>query len=66
MISTLNVVELPYFHLSSSKPAIRIGLIYADAYLLVFNAPYVGQISGGLREGMALYLQGVVLAIVDR
>ncbi|KAF4101770.1 hypothetical protein G5714_018202 [Onychostoma macrolepis] len=30
------------------------------------NLPYVGQISGGLREGMALYLQGVIPINADR
>ncbi|XP_050991775.1 uncharacterized protein lgals4 isoform X3 [Labeo rohita] len=30
------------------------------------NLPYVGEISGGLREGMALYLQGVIPTNADR
>ncbi|XP_073707059.1 uncharacterized protein lgals4 [Garra rufa] len=30
------------------------------------NLPYVGQISGGLKEGMALYLQGVIPSNADQ
>ncbi len=33
---------------------------------LLQNLPYVGQISGGPREGMTLYLQGVVPTNADK
>uniref|UniRef100_A0A672N0P9 Galectin n=1 Tax=Sinocyclocheilus grahami TaxID=75366 RepID=A0A672N0P9_SINGR len=32
----------------------------------ILNLPYVGQISGGLKEGMALYLQGVFPTNADQ
>jgi len=44
---------------------IRFGLMPIFLFLLQM-LPYVGPISGGLRVGMALYVQGVVPTNADR
>ncbi|KAK2894936.1 hypothetical protein Q8A67_012165 [Cirrhinus molitorella] len=53
---------------SLSRPRRELSTIQSEILQPVQNPtlPYVGQISGGLKEGMALYLQGVIPTNADR
>uniref|UniRef100_A0A673MUX7 Galectin n=1 Tax=Sinocyclocheilus rhinocerous TaxID=307959 RepID=A0A673MUX7_9TELE len=62
---TLTITVFQISILTNLNPASRLGLMHIFLCLLQ-TLPYVAPIPGGLREGMALYLQGVVPTNADR
>uniref|UniRef100_A0A672MWM8 Galectin n=1 Tax=Sinocyclocheilus grahami TaxID=75366 RepID=A0A672MWM8_SINGR len=65
LMSTLTITVFQISILTNLNPASRLGLMRIFLCLLQ-TLPYVAPIPGGLREGMALYLKGVVPTNADR